>query len=108
MIKLNYCQKLNNLAKTLKKKRFLYGGVNFHTSEVKYILNENNIPVEAKLREETPATSLVEECMLAANKTVAEHAGKLSKKFRIKDVPFIYRIHDEPEPRTGSRCYFIY
>jgi ribonuclease R len=34
---------------------------------------------------------LIEEFMLAANETVAEHFHKM-------DVPFIYRVHDNPKP----------
>lgn len=89
---------LHALASALKKKRFEYGGVNFQTNEVRFKLDEDKMPIETKLKRGNKATSLVEECMLAANKTVAEHVRKISKKMKLKqNLPFLYRVHDEPD-----------
>ena len=100
---------LNNLAKILRKKRFELGGINFETMEVKFLLDENLQPVQPILRVSNDATQLVEECMLAANKTVAEHIEKLSKEYKFKsNLPFLYRIHDEPNPdKINSVLDFI-
>jgi ribonuclease R len=90
---------LHRLARTLNARRMKTGGVDFETQEVKYILNEQKMPVGALLKTRTDATSLVEECMLAANKTVAEHVEALRKVWRVKETPpFMYRIHDTPDP----------
>lgn len=98
----DYCDlilNLNKFANTLKKKRFTKGGVNFDTLEVKFILDENKYPKDVVLKTSNDATSLIEECMLIANKTVAEHIKKLSKTYRLKNtLAFLYRTHDVPNP----------
>ncbi len=89
---------LHKLARTLRSRRFVKGGVNFDSFEVKFVLDENKIPVEGVVKTTTYATSLVEECMLAANKVVAGHIGKLAKENKVSGkLPFIYRIHDIPD-----------
>lgn len=90
---------LHNLSENLRIKRFAGGGIDFKTVEVRFRLDENKSPVEAMLKTSTPATQLVEECMLLANKTVAEHIKKISAKYKLKDLlPFLYRVHAEPLP----------
>lgn len=90
--------RLNALAKTLRKKRFLTGGIDFDTREVKFILDENKHPVSSYVKRRSDATMLVEEFMLAANRTVATHIELLKKKWRLKnEIPFLYRVHDEPD-----------
>lgn len=91
--------RLNNFAQKLREKRFKSGGINFETIEVKFVLDENRNPIRSYLKESNLATQLIEECMLVANKTVAEHIKKISKvKFKQGTLPFVYRVHDEPEP----------
>lgn len=89
---------LNSFAQRLREKRFSHGGINFETVEVRFVLDEDKNPISAYLKESNIATQLIEECMLAANKTVAEHIHKLMLKHKLKtELPFVYRIHDEPE-----------
>lgn len=90
---------LHNLARTLYDARMIAGGIDFESQEVKFILDANKTIVGATVKTRTDATSLVEECMLAANRTVAEHLHTLKKEWKTKQLPpFIYRIHDDPEP----------
>ncbi len=92
-------KEMNEFAQKLRKKRFSEGGIEFETSEVRFVLDENKNPLSAFLKESTLATQLIEEFMLAANRTVAEHIQKLKKKNRLKtELPFVYRVHEEPEP----------
>lgn len=89
---------LHKLAKTLFTLRMKNGGIDFETQEVKFILDENQMPVRAIVKTRTDATSLVEECMLAANRTVAEHLHVLKQTWKTKDLPpYVYRIHDQPD-----------
>lgn len=90
---------LHRLGRTLNARRMKTGGVDFETQEIKFVLDDQKMPVGAILKSRTDATSLVEECMLAANKTVAEHVDALRKVWRVKETPpFMYRIHDTPDP----------
>ena len=89
---------LHSLAQMLYKKRMKTGGIDFETQEVKFLLDENKMPVGSVVKTRTDATSLVEECMLAANRTVAEHLESLRKEWRKEQTPpLVYRIHEEPD-----------
>jgi ribonuclease R len=90
--------KLNSLATLLRQRRYKDGGIDFDTSEIRYTLDENKNPIKATKKKRTDATGLVEECMLSANKTISEHIQHLRKKWSLKKtLPFLYRIHDEPD-----------
>jgi ribonuclease R len=84
---------INNIARVLRKKRFKEGGIEFHTPEIKFILDENGKPTEIIKKELKESNMLVEEYMLLANKIVAQHIGSPGKNAR----PFIYRVHDLPD-----------
>jgi ribonuclease R len=87
-------KQLNNLAQTLRKKRLKQGGIEFFTTEVKFDLEEDGSPKSVKIKEIKDSNMLVEEFMLLANKTCAEH---INRKKKGKPMPFIYRIHDLPD-----------
>lgn len=89
----------------LNKRRFMEGGIKFNTKEVKFKLDSKKYPISVELRKTTPATSLVEECMLIANKVVASHVDKLTKQYRLnKALPFIYRIHEQVDQSRLSEA----
>ncbi|MFM6955939.1 MAG: ribonuclease R [Ignavibacteria bacterium] len=89
---------LHALATLLREKRYRSGGVDFVTQETKFILDEQRNPIKAILKSRTDATSLVEECMLLANQTVAIALEQMSKTMLKKGLlPFVYRVHDEPD-----------
>ncbi|MBL7998928.1 MAG: ribonuclease R [Candidatus Kapabacteria bacterium] len=99
---------LNALALRLRERRYATGGIDFDTSEIRYILDENKNPLKAIRKTRTDATGLVEECMLAANQTVTEHVAKLSAEWRIKKgLPFMFRIHDEPDTEKLRNAFTI-
>lgn len=87
---------LNGLASKLREKRMKEGSINFHSEEVKFILDENAKPIDTYVKEQTEANMLIEDWMLLANRTVAETFG--SKTSRYKNNVFVYRVHDEPNP----------
>ncbi|MCX7879590.1 MAG: ribonuclease R [Ignavibacteria bacterium] len=100
---------LNEFAQNLRKKRFSKGGINFETYEVRFIFDENKNPINTYLKESNLATQLIEECMLAANRTVTEHIQKLKIKHRLKtELPFIYRIHDKPDPEKIKGVIYFF
>jgi len=86
---------LNNLAKQLRERRFANGAINFDRYEVKFNLDENGKPLGVYFKESKEANHLIEEFMLLANRTVAEHIGKVPKGKKAKT--FVYRVHDVPD-----------
>lgn len=86
---------LDGLAKKLREARFKKGSIDFHSLEVKFNLDEKGEPIGVYIKEQKDANKLIEEFMLLANKKVAEFIGK-GKKGQAK--PFVYRIHDNPDP----------
>ncbi|MBK7095560.1 MAG: ribonuclease R [Saprospiraceae bacterium] len=91
----NELQTLNNIAKNLRKLRFQHGSIDFSTDEVKFILDEKGNPVDLYVKERLDTHMLVEEFMLLANKEVATY---IVKKPASKKIPFVFRIHDLPDP----------
>lgn len=86
---------LNNLAKQLRERRFANGAINFERYEVKFNLDENGKPLGVYFKESKEANHLIEEFMLLANRTVAEHIGKVPKGKKAKT--FVYRVHEVPD-----------
>ncbi len=85
------------LSKKLIKKRRQLGSLDFDLPEVKVELDERGTPMAIRQRARLASHRLVEEFMLLANRTVAEHVAlKLADNGRVP--PFIYRIHEPPDP----------
>lgn len=87
---------LNKLAQILRERRLSAGAINFDRCEVKFEIDENGKPLSVYFKESKEANKLIEEFMLLANRTVAEHIGKVPKNKKPKVFP--YRIHDLPDP----------
>lgn len=87
---------LNGIAKNLTKKRFAGGAINFDRIEVKFDIDESGKPLAVKFKETLETNKLIEELMLMANKAVAEFVGKKAESEKVK--PFVYRIHNSPDP----------
>ncbi len=89
---------VNKIAHVLRANRRRKGSVDFDTTELKFVLDENERPVEVVQKRRTESTQLIEDCMLLANRIVAEHIGKNMKggKRGGEIAPYIYRIHDAP------------
>ena len=70
------------LADKLRKRRMQRGAIDFNFAEAKIIVDESGKPTAIEKRERSISEGLIEEFMLAANETVAEHFTKA-------EVPFI-------------------
>jgi ribonuclease R len=88
---------LHKLAQIMRQRRFEKGAIAFHSTEVKFELDERAHPIRAYVKEQKYSNQLIEEFMLLANREVAEFIGKPSQKDE-KPKTFIYRIHDTPNP----------
>jgi len=94
---------LDRLAKKLRERRFKGGAVKFDREELHFDIDDQGKPIRAYFKKSNDATQLIEEFMLLANRTVAEHIGKVDKP-KAKDhqtkakKTFVYRIHDQPDP----------
>ncbi len=86
---------LNEMAQNLRKARFKKGAINFSSQEVRFRLDEKGKPIGITVKESKEAHQLIEECMLLANRTVAEYVSGITVKD--KPVPFPYRVHDAPD-----------
>ena len=84
-------EQMKELAAILHKKRSDKGSIDFDSNEAKIILDEQGDPIEIKPYERNTATDLIEDFMLMANQTVAQH-------FFWLQVPFLYRTHEQPSP----------
>lgn len=79
-----------DLADILRKKREKRGAIYFDFPEAKIKLDSQGMPVDIAPYERRVSNKMIEEFMLLANETVAEHY------FWLK-VPFVYRVHEEPD-----------
>ncbi|SFD95622.1 RNAse R [Lentibacillus persicus] len=83
-------ENMEELARILRSKRMGRGAIDFDFKEAEVLVDETGKPEDVVLRERSVGERLIEEFMLAANETVAEH-------FHWMDVPFIHRIHQDPD-----------
>ena len=87
---------LRELRNARKKVRHARGSIDFDLPEIKVKLDAEGHPIELIKREGSLSESIVEECMLLANETVAEHMEK-------KELPFLYRVHEQPNGEKIER-----
>jgi ribonuclease R len=86
---------LDKIAGTLRKRRFKNGAIAFESPEIRFQLDEQSKPVAVYRKERKNSHLLVEEFMLLANRRVAEF---INKKGAEHEIPFVYRVHDSPDP----------
>lgn len=85
----DHIEAMNELRMILNKARENRGSINFDFDEARIVLDSTGKPVDIVKRERSISNNIIEEFMLIANETVAEH-------FFWLNAPFIYRVHEEP------------
>ncbi len=83
-------QDMAQLAAALRRKRKKRGSIDFDFPECKIYLDKDGHPKDIRPYERNVATDIIEDFMLAANETVAQH-------FYWLELPFVYRVHDVPD-----------
>lgn len=82
-------QKMDELAKILRKRREERGSINFDFPEAQILVNEDGEPTDIFTYERRISHKMIEEFMLVCNETVAELAFWA-------ELPFVYRVHEPP------------
>ena len=81
---------MKKLSRKLLEKRLAKGSLDFDLPEAHVVLGKDGRVQDIFQVARLESHRLIEEFMLLANRTVAEHVSRLS-------VPFLYRIHEEPD-----------
>ncbi|GAA0117217.1 ribonuclease R [Clostridium senegalense] len=93
---------MEKLYEILSSRRTRRGSIDFEFDEAKIILDENGKPIDIKPYERAVSNKIIEEFMLVANETVAEHMFWLN-------TPFVYRVHEDPdEEKLMNFNEFVY
>ena len=83
--------KMLELSKILRAKKFTRGSIDFELPELKVVLDDDNNKVEkVLLRDRGEGEKIIEDFMIAANETVAERIYWL-------ELASIYRTHEKPD-----------
>ena len=89
------------LSLLLRANRHKRGAIDFDFPETHLILDENGRMTGIEAYERNDAHKLIEDFMLAANETVAEH-------FDLMESPFVYRVHGTPDgEKMTSLAHFL-
>ncbi len=89
---------MRELYEKLVVRRAARGSLEIETGEAKIILDADGKAVDVKKVERGIAEQMIEEFMLLANTS----AAKMGKKLK---VPFLYRVHELPDPDRVERLH---
>ncbi|MEO5895715.1 MAG: ribonuclease R [Vicinamibacterales bacterium] len=84
-------QGMEELFGILNKRRRRRGSIDFDLKEPEIVLDDEGMVAAIIALERNVAHRIIEEFMLVANETVAEHLDE-------NNVPTLYRIHEDPDP----------
>jgi ribonuclease R len=94
-------ERMHELFEILNRRRRSRGSIDFDLKESEIQFGEDGMVAAIVAAERNVAHRLIEEFMLLANETVAEH-------LETRGVPTLYRIHEEPDPiKVGEFEEFI-
>lgn len=93
-------EQMERLCRILRDRRMRRGAIDFDFPEIKVKLDDEGHPIAIEKRIRSIAESIIEEFMLVANETVAEHMHWLG-------VPSMFRVHEEPDEEKMSRLNLL-
>ena len=93
-------ENMKALASILKEKRRRRGSVDFEIDEAKVIVDDNGKTIDIVRYKMTIANNIIEEFMLLCNEVVSEH-------FYWIGIPFVYRVHEDPDPEKMESLNMI-
>jgi ribonuclease R len=82
---------MRELFEILNRRRHRRGSIDFDLKEPEIVLDDEGLVEEIIAAERNIAHRLIEEFMLVANETVAQHLAEA-------EAPTLYRVHEEPDP----------
>ena len=82
---------MRELFEILNRRRHRRGSIDFDLKEPEIVLDDEGMVAEIIALERNVAHRIIEEFMLVANETVAQHLAD-------QEMPTLYRIHEEPDP----------
>ncbi|MHB9144058.1 MAG: ribonuclease R [Symbiobacteriia bacterium] len=82
-------ERMAALTGVLSQRRQRRGSIDLDLPEQKVILDDRGKPIEIKPVQRGIADHMIEEFMILANETVAEHFNRM-------EAPFCYRVHESP------------
>ncbi|MCI0515921.1 ribonuclease R [candidate division KSB1 bacterium] len=91
-------RQMHQLSQRLTQSRMQHGSLDLDIPEAKVILDDTGRPIDIKPAARLASHRLIEEFMLLANQTVAQHVGLKFKDHATKKLAFVYRIHEKPNP----------
>jgi len=84
-------ESMRELFEILHKRRLRRGSIDFDLKEPEIVLDDEGLVEEITAAERNIAHRIIEEFMLVANETVAQHLDDAK-------MPTLYRVHEEPDP----------
>ncbi|MDL2211451.1 ribonuclease R [Erysipelotrichaceae bacterium OttesenSCG-928-M19] len=83
--------KMHELSLKLRAQKEKRGMLDFEIAEPKIIVNSKGKAIDVVVRKRGESERIIEDFMIIANETVAQHIYWL-------DLPFLYRVHEKPNP----------
>jgi ribonuclease R len=84
-------ESMRELFEILNMRRHRRGSIDFDLKEPEIVLDDEGMVEAIIAAERNVAHRIIEEFMLLANETVAQHLSD-------RDVPTLYRVHEDPDP----------
>ncbi|HZK44590.1 MAG TPA: ribonuclease R [Syntrophomonadaceae bacterium] len=91
---------MKELAGIIRQERVRRGTLDFDFPESKVIVDEDSFPIEIKKDERGEGEMLIEDFMIKANETVAEHMYR-------QEIPILYRVHEKPDEESLEKVNHV-